>query len=76
MKPNGDIYKMKLHEQIFLTNTSGVLGTEVTRVAGGWIYTTFNFNHNISSSVFVPFDNEFQQKYDDDSAAEANTKLS
>ncbi len=42
-----DIYKLKLHEQIILDNR-----TVVRRVPGGWIY---------NDSIFVPFDNEFQQ---------------
>jgi nitrogen fixation protein len=69
MNLTGDIYKMKLHEQIINTDNTGILGTEITRVAGGWLYTTFDFNHSIASTVFVPFDNEFQEKYDDGTSA-------
>jgi nitrogen fixation protein len=62
MNLSGDIYKMKLHEQIINTDNSGILGTEITRVAGGWLYTTFNLHRNVVSTVFVPFNNEFQLK--------------
>jgi hypothetical protein len=72
MNLNGDIYRMKLHEQIFNTDGTGILGTEITRVAGGWLYTTFNLNRNVASTVFVPFHNEFQEKHDDGSSAKCS----
>lgn len=45
---NKTIYDLELHEHIYVGDNT------VIRVAGGWIY-IFK-----SSSVFVPFDNEFQ----------------
>jgi hypothetical protein len=54
-----NVYNMKLHEKVF----EG--GTEITRVPGGWIYTTESYGveeaHWSVSSVFVPFNNEFQR---------------
>ena len=47
-----DIYQLKLHESVLDDN-----GT-VTRVPGGWIYHTVG-NKQLTS-VFVPFNNEFQ----------------
>jgi len=49
-----NIYEMKLHESI-------VIGYyEILRVPGGWVYTHFEEDAKIESSVFVPFNNEFQ----------------
>ncbi len=47
------IYNMDLHAEITLNG-----GTNVLRVPGGWVYLTYNARH--LSSVFVPFNNEFQ----------------
>ncbi|MFH1882117.1 MAG: hypothetical protein ABIL62_05330 [Planctomycetota bacterium] len=53
-------YMMKLHEKISLDNKYTVL-----RVPGGWIYynhietTGENIQQLASTSVFVPFNNEF-----------------
>ena len=62
------IYNMKLHEAIHPKERN----VEIVRVAGGWIY---NFYHDTAAregeleyqatSVFVPFDNEFQDKEGD-----------
>jgi hypothetical protein len=49
-----DIYQMKLHESFCIGYN------DITRVPGGWIYTKFNEEYQIESSVFVPFHNEFQ----------------
>ncbi len=62
-----EIYKMKLHETI----TPQGQDTKILRVSGGWIYTLYQLEQNQGqdgqwtenykmSSVFVPFDNEFQ----------------
>jgi hypothetical protein len=50
-----DIYKMKLHEVIEIDRC-----TSAQRVPGGWIYTTCSISRAISS-VFVPYNNEFQE---------------
>ena len=56
----GDIYEMTLHQ--YQDINVGPANLSVRRVPGGWIYTTY---HPVStgsqgSSVFVPFDDEFQ----------------
>jgi len=68
--PESPIHKMKLHEELF-PNRSGLL--KITRVPGGWIYTTYQgyqmpYDPNSGqsgeefriSSVFVPYDDEFK----------------
>jgi hypothetical protein len=58
------IYSMKLHEVIALTPTS-IEGTAVSyfsimRVAGGWIYQTWDTEkQDFIRETFVPFNNEF-----------------
>jgi hypothetical protein len=58
------IYSMKLHDVIALTPTS-IEGTVVSyfsilRVAGGWIYQTWNTGtQEYIRETFVPFNNEF-----------------
>jgi len=52
---NTDIYKMKLHETIQQE------GMQIMRVASGWIYSFISYNGFESASVFVPFDNHFQE---------------
>lgn len=54
------IYKLKLGEFIEDENT----GYHITRVPGGWIFRKIYFGHSASSmtSVFVPFNNDFQNK--------------
>lgn len=54
MKKEKTIYDLELNESI------DVNGHTVHRVPGGWIYMTYNYGK--VSSVFVPFDNEFQNK--------------
>lgn len=49
---NDDIYTMKLHEEIFIGNSTGIM-----RVPGGWIY-TYTHQTGSSSSVFAPMDSE------------------
>jgi len=66
-----NIYEMKLHEKI-LRNDEDNGDYEVIRVPGGWIYRHFSWmaienqeyaNHNwIGDSVFVPFNDEFQEQ--------------
>ena len=46
------MYDMELNESI----SRGLI--RIRRVPGGWIYTTYNSHH--MSTVFVPFDPEFQ----------------
>ena len=59
-----NIYSMKLHEVIALTPTS-IEGTAVSyfavmRVAGGWIYQTWDtVKQDYIRGTFVPFNNEF-----------------
>lgn len=53
-----NIYKMKLHETIKGCNHE--LTYYITRVAGGWIYEMPRGNTRRFTSVFVPFNNEFQ----------------
>lgn len=57
---NKDIYSMELHEFFMVGDVNDSLATTVLRVPGGWVYSQFDKSHNISSSVFVRFDNEFQ----------------
>ena len=52
-----NIYELELHETITISD-----GMLVTRVAGGWIYEFQKPQVNILEIVFVPYDNEFQQK--------------
>ena len=53
IKLSGDIYKMELHESICGE------GMSIMRVAGGWIYDFVAYNGFQSSTIFVPFNNEF-----------------
>jgi hypothetical protein len=54
------IYEMDLHDEIEVDDT------RVTRVPGGWIYTFTSYDDRNDtwriSSVFVPYNNEFQRK--------------
>ena len=51
-----EIYNMKLHEEISLTNWIDIL-----RVPGGWIYQASQLRYDGDNmAVFVPFNNEFQ----------------
>lgn len=64
MNKHLDIYSMKLHENISVnttSNDSASISYGITRVAGGWIYSTWNNEKQEYNSpgVFVPFDNEF-----------------
>lgn len=60
-----NIYKLDLNESTFINNGS----IEVLKVPGGWVYTFNNESqHSVGSeikfhftSVFVPFNNEFQK---------------
>ena len=53
------LYKMKLNELMSIKPN-----IEVLRVAGGWVYmyTTINRSGTSISTVFVPFNNEFQNE--------------
>lgn len=48
-----NIYELELHEHTYQENDN----FKVTRVPGGWIYRMHGKNY---SSVFIPFNNEFQ----------------
>ena len=51
-----DIFKLKLHE----TMSVGCL--DVMRVSGGFLYLTYDGQSGeVTSSTFVPFNNEFQK---------------
>lgn len=56
-----DIYGMELHAEIELDKYN-----TITRVPGGWIYRNWTYSDKngdwIGNSVFVPYDNEFQNK--------------
>lgn len=47
-----DIYRLGLHEALEAKTYT------VTRVPGGWIYSSFHPGDSLA--VFVPFNNEFQ----------------
>lgn len=49
-----ELYDMKLHDSI------GGKNYDIVRVPGGWLYSYFR--GKVSTSTFVPFDNEFQPK--------------
>ena len=51
-----NIYEMKLHEYIQLEND-----LVIHRVAGGWLYTIPRLDCGQMNTVFVPFNNEFQE---------------
>ena len=55
-----DIYKMKLHEMRRVGEPSDPLATTILRVPGGWVYSQFDKSNSMLSSVFVPFDNGYQ----------------
>jgi hypothetical protein len=59
-----NIYQMSLHDVLRTEENkpSDMLATSVMRVPGGWIYRSFDKSHNMMSSTFVPFHNEFQQQ--------------
>jgi hypothetical protein len=52
---NKSIYDLKLHE-VLCVKTDDDYVTHIVRVPGGWLY-LYGFS---KSSVFVPFNNEFQ----------------
>jgi hypothetical protein len=66
---NKSIYDMELHEELIATPLKekiGGIGSEfecaplrILRVPGGWVYCNVYLN---SPGLFVPFDNEFQNK--------------
>lgn len=56
---NTDIYKMKLHDIIYLPGEGSI-----KRVPGGWIYLAITQTSPYGSTVntcFVPFNNEFME---------------
>lgn len=50
------IYDLELHEKLQIGNT----GTVVTRVPGGWIYTT-HISCVLVNTIFVPYNIEFKK---------------
>lgn len=62
------IYDLELHETltVYTEETKGnnqdTQRFHITRVAGGWIYSQVVGVNNSVSQIFVPFDNEFQNK--------------
>ena len=58
------IYELELHETLehfVSTEIRDALAYCVIRVPGGWVYSTFDKSSKIGSSVFVPYDNEFDK---------------
>ena len=61
------LYEMKLYEEIMPTSDGRL---QVMRVPGGWIYRFWEFDYEPGgkansygiNSVFVPYNNEFQEK--------------
>lgn len=53
---NDELYEMKLGD---ILHDFGDNRTLVLRVPGGWVF-TYHFS-SIATSVFIPFDNEFQK---------------
>lgn len=51
------IYKMKLHSERNIDGEFNVL-----RVAGGWLYFSRDENGYVTTSCFVPFNNEFSEE--------------
>lgn len=69
-----NIYNLKLLEYVESSGVSSgqiIEGCKIRRVPGGWIFTDFTRNVQngdidiILSSVFVPFNDEFQYKSDE-----------
>jgi hypothetical protein len=62
------IYDLEMHEKTMIGDNGRREIVTVMRVPGGWIYTTDDYNaHNdqpMITSVFVPFNNEFQKNPD------------
>lgn len=54
-----DLYTIKLGDSCIIED--GSLWIEAFRVPGGWIYYFMDKSHNILTSSFVPFDNEFME---------------
>ncbi len=57
-KKDKTIYELELHETTIIPTTVGGK-IEVTRVAGGWVYSFEYAGFRQSPIVFVPFDKEF-----------------
>jgi hypothetical protein len=57
-KKEKTIYELKLHETLKLVNSING-NIEVTRCAGGWIYSFEYPGFRQSPIVFIPFNNEF-----------------
>jgi len=52
------IYELKLHEETIVMD-QGALVVTALRVPGGWIYNSYDKNHQIMGSVFVPYHEGF-----------------
>ena len=59
MKTEEMIYKLKLHEKIYLQDEA----LTITRVAGGWVYCFSAYSIDQMSCVFVPLNNEFTNQF-------------
>lgn len=51
------IHDMKLHEELYIRDND--IGYYVTRVPGGWLYTTDTHG---TTTTFVPYSDEFTKK--------------
>lgn len=51
------IYNLELHETLEVKHLGSKM--EITRVAGGWVYSFDYPGYRTAPLVFVPFDNEF-----------------
>lgn len=56
-----NIYDMKMHEMQAVED--GNLFTTTLRVPGGWMYRSYDKEHNMLTSVFVPYNLEFDPEW-------------
>lgn len=56
-KPKEELYNLKLHQSCIIEDQG--LWIEALRVPGGWLYYFVDKGHNLLTSSFVSFDNEF-----------------
>lgn len=54
------LYKMKLGDVEIVEDQN--LFTTALRVPGGWVFRSYDKQSKILGSVFVPWDNEFQEE--------------
>ena len=61
MTPQEQLYKLKLFETTgLIEDIRSDLFTTAMRVPGGWIFRSYDKGYNMMSSVFVIFDDEFE----------------